>query len=400
MSAFEKVPDETQVSEDVSQRVSERGSEQSAPFITKIGAVTVAHSKPSTDSPPKDFDYCLPCENPPTATSDDTDSDDEGVSEEKLPPVERNITPRDVTEIEDTDEVVYVVGTQGSKVTRLHNLENMTNLQELTCRSCLIGSMDGLVENHSTLVKLELYDNHIQKFSNLEFLKNLVILDMSYNAIRDMKPVEACVHLEELYLAQNKLRQVQGLKNLTKLRTLDLGANRIRVIDAVTSLTSLKSLWLGKNKIEEIPDMSALQSLRQLDIQSNRLTALGEGLQNLTNLEELYLACNNIHLLDGLPRCLQEDSHPQLNTLDVTSNKIENVEPVSHLQSLEEFWISSNLIASTEALLPLQALPSLSCIYLENSPIQASLKSTYKADVLAVLPKLTQLDASLVSSGR
>lgn len=44
--------------------------------------------------------------------------------------------------------------------------------------------------NHSTLHKLELYDNHIQKFSNLEYLKNLVILDMSYNAIRDMTPVQ------------------------------------------------------------------------------------------------------------------------------------------------------------------------------------------------------------------
>lgn len=53
--------------------------------------------------------------------------------------------------------------------------------------------MDGIVNNHSTLTKLELYDNHIQKFTNLEYLKNLVILDMSYNAIRDMKPVEVRV---------------------------------------------------------------------------------------------------------------------------------------------------------------------------------------------------------------
>ena len=62
--------------------------------------------------------------------------------------------------------------------------------------------------------------------------------------------------------------------------------------------------------------------------------------------------------------------------------------------------MSSNLLASTEALLPLQALPALSCLYLENSPIQKSLKESYKAEVLAVLPGLTQLDASLISGGR
>ena len=171
-------------------------------------------------------------------------------------------------------------------------------------------------------------------------------------------------------------------------------------------LMSLKSLWLGKNKIEYVPDLSSLQTLRQLDIQNNRLSSLGTGLQNLTNLEELYLACNNLQSLDGLPRCLpcsEEDgsspSTPALNTLDITTNKVDNVEAVTHLRNLEEFWMSSNLIASIEAVMPLQCLPSLSCLYLENSPIQANLKSSYKAEILAILPGLNQLDATFLSRG-
>lgn len=236
MSAFEKAPDSSENEREEVQQNGQHDEAQVAPFVTKIGAVTVTHTKPSSE-PPANFDYlCQPCENPPVTecqdgVSDDSADEDEE-KEEKIPPVERNITPKDVATITDDDEFIYIVGTQGNKVTRLHNLENMTKLkvsglkmnmrlqrneflpkvllfsifsivffspivliQDLTCRSCLIGSMDGLVENHSTLTKLELYDNHVQKFTNLEYLKNLVILDMSYNAIRDMKPVEVSIKI-------------------------------------------------------------------------------------------------------------------------------------------------------------------------------------------------------------
>lgn len=344
--------------------------------------------------------FCQPCGSDTLASasgdvcSDDSDGEKESEDQLSLPPVERNICPKDVSTIDDDDDSIFIVGTHGNKVTRLSNLENMNKLKVLTCRSCLIGSMDGIVENHSTLHKLELYDNHIQKLTNLEHLKNLVILDMSYNAVRDMKPVEVCVHLEELYLAQNKLRKIQGLKGLNKLRTLDLGANRIRVMDEVSDITSLKSLWLGKNKIEYIPDLSKLQSLRQLDIQSNRLTELGTGLLQLTGLEELYLACNNLQSLDGLPN---STDGPSLNTLDVTTNGISNTDSLSHLTQLEELWMSQNKVASLEDIMPLKSLPNLSCLYLEKSPIQSSLKSSYKSDILSVLPNLKQLDASLIA---
>jgi protein phosphatase 1 regulatory subunit 7 len=97
------------------------------------------------------------------------------------------------------------------------------------------------VETLTTLHKLELYDNHVQKLSGLENLTNLRILDMSvdcfyssdiyrsFNSIRDMTPVSILPNLEELYLAQNKLRKIAGIRDLQRLRILDLGANRIRV---------------------------------------------------------------------------------------------------------------------------------------------------------------------------
>lgn len=105
----------------------------STPFVTKIGAVTVAHTKPSAE-PPADFEYlCQPCEGPPATQepSSDESGDDEDKDEDisKIPPVERNVSPKDVVDVTDDDDFIYVVGTQGKKVTRLHNLENMTKLK-------------------------------------------------------------------------------------------------------------------------------------------------------------------------------------------------------------------------------------------------------------------------------
>lgn len=47
----------------------------------------------------------------------------------KLPPVERVVLPRDVVEIHDEDETVYVVGTRDGKVTVIDGLDHMKNLK-------------------------------------------------------------------------------------------------------------------------------------------------------------------------------------------------------------------------------------------------------------------------------
>ena len=118
MSAFEN-----------SSAASEKGDTQATPFVTKIGSVTVTHTKPSSE-PQADFEYCQPCDPPATNEQTSDDSEDEKEEKEvKVAPVDRIITPKDVTTIDDNDDYVYVVGTQGNKVTRLHNLENMTKLK-------------------------------------------------------------------------------------------------------------------------------------------------------------------------------------------------------------------------------------------------------------------------------
>lgn len=156
---------------------------------------------------------------------------DSPVVERKPGPAERLLYPKDVIQVNDDDEVVYVVGTKDGKVTRIEGLENMRKIKQLVLRCCLVSGMEG-IETLDTLTKLELYDNQIERISCIERLQSLVILDISFNSIRDMSPVAVLPLLEELYIAQNKLRRISGLENMKHLRILDLGANRIRVRDS------------------------------------------------------------------------------------------------------------------------------------------------------------------------
>lgn len=249
--------------------------------------------------------------------------------------------------------------------------------------------MEG-VQDLVALEKLELYDNQVESISHIHRLQSLRILDLSFNAIREIIPLAEHVPLlEELYVAQNKLKAIQGLDGLTELRVLDLGANRIRVIEGLSTNTKLKSLWLGKNKIEEIVGLDSLVDLEQLDIQNNRLTALGHGLRCLRKLRELYLACNRIPSLEGLP-----EAPSSLEIVDLSTNGVVSVDGADQHPTLQELWLTSSALDSDEKLQPLSRLPSLTCLYLEHSPIAKDFE--YRMTVTRMLTRLDQLDATNV----
>lgn len=313
---------------------------------------------------------------------------------EALPPVARLVRPADVADFSPADESLCVIGTREGKVTKIMGLEEMVSLKTLVFRSCLISDIEGL-ETLTRLEKLELYDNQIEYISGIHHLSNLRVLDLSFNAIRQLINFGQYVPLlEELYVAQNKLRKIEGLEGLPHLRILDLGANRIRVIEGLQNNTALKSLWLGKNKIEQLDGLDSLTALEQLDVQNNRLTSWScveggpSGLAALLSLRELYLACNRLADVSGLPRS------PTLTIVDLSSNGVQSVQSIDEHSSLEEVWMTSSGLASFDALLPLTQLPKLQCLYLEHSPVAKDFE--YRMKVTKMIPSLQQLDATAV----
>ena len=338
-----------------------------------------------------------------------------------IPPAERHVVPRDAVKIEDSNETITAIGTQGKKVTVIEGLEgNGPCLTSLCLRSNLIAKMQGM--NHLTkLVNLELYDNKLKRLEGIDQLVNLTNLDLSYNDIRKLENLGTLTQLRTLYVARNKLKEVgSSLENLTSLTRLDLGSNRIRKIEGFETLTNLSELWLGRNKITRVCGLSTLVNLKILDIQSNRLVAMdgteapaaaGEeasaegstvsppppppgadnvdnlGLTCNTHLEELYLGHNGIPTIGGL------DALQKLNTLDLSSNKIEMVQNVSKLVKLEELWMSCNLVASFDSVVELQKTAvKIKTLYLEQNPISKDFE--YRKRLAEMFPSLTQIDAT------
>ena len=336
--------------------------------------------------------------------------------QEDIAPADAIRYPWDVMSLplppDQSETTLTVVGTAGQKITRMgSNLNEYVsdNLTHLVLRSHLIRKMEG-VSKLKHLELLELYDNMIDEIYDLSPglvdvgeeesdglpARNLRVLDISYNVIRDMNPISQCLNLQELYIAQNKIKSICGIGQLTQLRKIDLGANRIRVMEEeeLSGLVNLEELWLGKNKIQHICGISNLTKLRRLDVQSNRLTRIENLEGQVDTLEELYLANNGINV-EGA-KCPTGLALPfkQLNTVDMSRNRLTDTSPFSHLTSLNELWLSGNEIQTFDDVEPIRSLVELEGVYLEYNPVASDFE--YRKKLVDIVPSLTQIDATMV----
>jgi protein phosphatase 1 regulatory subunit 7 len=138
-----------------------------------------------------------------------------------------------------------------------------------------------------------------------------------------------------------------------------------------------------------------LTKLRRLDIQSNRLTKIENLTTQQETLEELYLAHNGID--DDGCSWLQQTSFPKLNVLDLSKNQLTTTAPFAHLTALEELWLSSNQIATFDAILPLKESSEsqkLETVYLEYNPVASEFE--YRKLLAQWIPSLQQIDATLI----
>ena len=156
--------------------------------------------------------------------------------------------------------------------------------------------------------------------------------------------------------------------------------------------------------------------LQKLSLQSNRLTSM-EGLRGCQQLEEMYLSHNGITCLQvcwdvllltilhtsiapawlrsiptHLSRILQGlASLSHLKILDVSNNKVSEVEGLEHVHHLQDLWLNDNRIRSLAQLDVTSPMrQSLMCLYISGNPCVAERTST--GALLQMFPCLQQLD--------
>lgn len=162
-------------------------------------------------------------------------------------------------------------------------------------------TLPGFSASFLNLVFLDLYDNQIDRISNLDGLKSLTVL----------------------LLGKNRITDISGIISLkSTLRVLDLHGNKItNISQKICHLQELKSLNLAGNSLRQISsgDFSGMLSLKELNLKRNRIKKI-LGFDDLRNLERLWLCHNDLQRIDDMS-CIAK----ALNLKEVT---IEN-NPIS-----------------------------------------------------------------------
>ncbi|KAK7931297.1 hypothetical protein PG985_002009 [Apiospora marii] len=182
--------------------------------------------------------------------------------------------------------------------------------------------------------------------------------------------------LESLDLHGNTLISLPvGLRRLQFLTSLNLASNKLanNSLEVISQITGLRDLKLGNNLLYGAMDpcFSKLENLEILDLHGNEITALPEGIENLTRLRILNL---NENAIDSLP--FKAFAKLPLTELLARKNKLTGtlihpeVEGLPQLQLLDVSVNQLTLLASVDTPGAL-ALPSLHQLNLSCNRLRA-----------------------------
>ena len=173
----------------------------------------------------------------------------------------------------------------------------------------------------------------------------LKILDLSYNRIISLLGFNKLSNLEELNLSNNYVSddQLNYLSNLHNLTVLNLSNNNLKNDSFVYLLSSLKyieKINLSNNNIENVNFCEKCETLTQIEIEANKIVTFHITNENiLPNLKLLSLNGNKLENIDSL------NNLPSIECLFLNENEIRFCN-LSKLKKLKFLYMKSNLIST------------------------------------------------------
>lgn len=229
----------------------------------------------------------------------------------------------------------------------------LLELEVLDVQSNKITDIPGEMGHLTHLRTINISDNQLKAIP-MELFESpsLIELQASKNRLEGtLFDIAAIPHLQELNVANNSIRSLcEGESiELPAIKSLILSTNRLTSLPKVSAWTNLTTLLVGENKLAKLPEgFVDLEQLRTADFTANDITQLDERVALMSNLMNLTLAANPLHVKKFLT----------MNTEDIKRDLASRLQPADAVLEEDEHLGFSNGIEEEAAVSKWQPTPS------------------------------------------
>lgn len=170
--------------------------------------------------------------------------------------------------------------------------------------------------------------------NNFSQLANLSYVNLANNHLKVFPNVDGLQHLRMLILSDNLLTLVPGL-NLPVLEVCELANNAIDTISDQLKLPKLKRMIFQNNNLLSVPEAISFPLLLSLDLSSqHQLSTIPKSLLGAQNLQSLYLDRNQISNLPTDITSLTNLTYLNLSYNPLSEFVIQQILKLTNLRSI------------------------------------------------------------------
>ncbi|KAF9101263.1 hypothetical protein BGX29_005838 [Mortierella sp. GBA35] len=207
---------------------------------------------------------------------------------------------------------------------------------------------------------LDLTKREVESTIRLNHLvPNLEVLILNENQVPYLTGVPKSV--KTLQVRSNLLSDLTNFGHLANLQYLDISHNAIEDLTGLSSLVHLRELIAEGNNIKSVSALQQMDGLIRLDVSRNSLTSLDFRWSKLQRLEFLNVSHNRIEQLENL------ESLAGLIHANLAHNCIEDISLVQPLRRLRILRLSENKLLTFNA----DSFPGLRTLYLDDNRLQS-----------------------------
>ncbi|PGM95261.1 leucine-rich repeat domain-containing protein [Bacillus cereus] len=181
--------------------------------------------------------------------------------------------------------------------------------------------------------------------------------DESANVIVDKKLQQ---HINKYNLERKNINEPITKEDLLQIKTLSIYSGEgINEIAGLEYMTNLEKLTLRESNVTDISVISKLRHLKYLDLSSNPIESI-QPVSKLENLDMLFLRDNKIADLTPLSQM------KKIKILDLIGNNIKDLTPLFTVLSLEEVYLANNQISNLSGI---EKLKNVKLLWIGNNKI-------------------------------